>query len=137
MWYNPNTNKFSTPGSIISNALLAINPTIADGAVLTGWSLNSGLLQGAPNILATIQTKIANTVNPARWGSYNNGWVTFIDIYSYIQLYVYYRNTSAQFASTNCSSGSTRLASLISEPLNTHWRQAGRLELWNFSPYSP
>ncbi|KAE9366180.1 alpha/beta-hydrolase [Stipitochalara longipes BDJ] len=74
-------------GSIISNALLASNPTIADSTILTGWSLNSGILQGAPNIFATIQPKIANTVNPTRWSSYDKGWITFVDIYAYIQLF--------------------------------------------------
>jgi hypothetical protein len=89
------------PGSIISNALLAsANPTIVDGAVLTGWSLNSGLLAGAPGIFAATQLKIANTVNPSRWGAYDNGWVTVIDIYSCIQLYVHNKT---------CKMGSVRM----------------------------
>ncbi|PMD26058.1 alpha/beta-hydrolase [Hyaloscypha hepaticicola] len=74
-------------GSIISNALLVTNPTIADGAVLTGWSPNSGLLAAIPCIFAGIQAKIAKTVNPARWGAYDNGWFTVIDIYAYIELF--------------------------------------------------
>lgn len=84
LWYTPDTD--SRLGSIISNALLVTNPTIADGAVLTGWSPNSGLLAAIPCIFAGIQAKIANTVNPARWGAYDNGWFTVIDIYAYIEL---------------------------------------------------
>jgi hypothetical protein len=82
--YIPDTD--STIGSIISNALLATNPTIADGAVLTGWSPDSGLLAAIPCIFAGIQAKIANTVKPTRLGAYDNGWFTFVDIYAYIEL---------------------------------------------------
>jgi hypothetical protein len=96
------------PGSIISNALLSANPTIVDGAVLTGWSLNSGILAGAPGIFATTQLKIANTVNPSRWGAYDNGWVTVIDIYSCIQLYVHYKT---------CKMGSVRMISVLKATL--------------------
>jgi hypothetical protein len=73
-------------GSVISNALVAANPTIADGVVLTGWSLNSGLLNASGNLIATFQPKIADIVNPARWGAWDSGYLTFIDIYSYIQM---------------------------------------------------
>ncbi|KAH8773346.1 Alpha/Beta hydrolase protein [Hyaloscypha sp. PMI_1271] len=93
-------------GSMISNALLAsANPTIADGAVLTGWSPNSGLLAGAPGIFAATQLKIANTANPSRWGAYDNGWLTAIDIYSCIQLF--YKIGSFDFATAQLALASS------------------------------
>jgi hypothetical protein len=42
-------------------------------------------LAAGPEIFAAIQPKIANTVN-TRWGGYDNGWLTPIDIYAYIQM---------------------------------------------------
>ena len=77
-------------GSAISDMLLANNPTIADGAILTGWSRDSGVLNPAiPGpYSATIGLKLANFFSPARFGVYNSGWLTFTDVYGYIQLCV-------------------------------------------------
>jgi len=50
-------------GSAITNALLAKNSTIADGAVLTDWSFNSGLQNIYGLAGATIQLRLAFTLD--------------------------------------------------------------------------
>ena len=69
-------------GSVLSNALLAANPDIADGAVLTGrnYAFN------APFVLASVQLRIANQLHPAQYKGYDTGAVCFVDLYASIQL---------------------------------------------------
>lgn len=72
-------------GSIATNALVAAQPDIADGIVLSGWGYNSGVANVFGLVAATAQLKIANTMS-RRWKAYDNGFVTFIDIFSYINV---------------------------------------------------
>jgi pimeloyl-ACP methyl ester carboxylesterase len=69
-------------GSVLSNALLAANPDIADGAVLTGWNYAFN----APFVLASVQLRIANQLYPAQYKGYDTGALCFMDLYAAIQL---------------------------------------------------
>jgi hypothetical protein len=106
---------------------------------MTGWSLNSGLLAGAPDLFAAIQPKLANIANPSRWGAYDNAWITIADIYCYIQAYV---PVSTLVLNDEPSTNSTLIASTRSAPLtlvqpNSHWPHPGESQSWNSSPFSP
>lgn len=68
-----------TPLSIIHDS------NIADRVVLTGWSRNSGFDKILGFIFATVQPRLANLLDPARFGRYDNGAIDFVDIYAYIQ----------------------------------------------------
>jgi pimeloyl-ACP methyl ester carboxylesterase len=75
-------------GSVISNALVASNPTIADGVILTGWGFDTGTIANPFGLTAaTLQPKIASPMSQ-RWSSYDNGWFTVVDIFAYINAYV-------------------------------------------------
>ena len=75
-------------GSVISNALVASNPTIADGVILTGWGFDTGTIANSFGLtVATLQPKIASAMSQ-RWSSYDNGWFTVVDIFAYINAYV-------------------------------------------------
>ncbi|KAH7336531.1 Alpha/Beta hydrolase protein [Rhexocercosporidium sp. MPI-PUGE-AT-0058] len=73
-------------GSITTNALIAAKPDIADGVVLSGWEYNSGVPNVFGLVAATSQLKIANSMS-RRWRPYDNGYLTFIDIFSYINIF--------------------------------------------------
>ncbi|PVH78248.1 hypothetical protein DL98DRAFT_494589 [Cadophora sp. DSE1049] len=73
-------------GSITSNALVAAKPDIVDGVVLSGWGYNPGVANVFGLVAATAQLKIANTIS-RKWKVYDNGYVTFIDIFSYINIF--------------------------------------------------
>ncbi|KAG4439338.1 hypothetical protein IFR05_005150 [Cadophora sp. M221] len=73
-------------GSITTNALVATKPDIADGVILSGWGYNSGVPNVFGLVAATKQLKIANSMS-RRWKSYDNGYLTFVDIFSYINIF--------------------------------------------------
>ena len=90
-------------GSVISNALVASNPTIADGVILTGWGFDTGTISNAFGLLAaTLQPRIANAMS-RRWRAYDNGWFTIVDIYAYINAYVILSRSHFRSWSTNAS----------------------------------
>jgi hypothetical protein len=37
-------------------------------------------------ILTSIQPRIADIVNPTRWHAWDTGYITYVDIYSYIEV---------------------------------------------------
>ncbi len=71
-------------GSVITNALVAAKPTIADGVILTGWGFNTGLSNPFGLFLAAWDPKIANNFNPARYHRYDNGYIIYQDYTAYI-----------------------------------------------------
>ncbi|KAK0109580.1 hypothetical protein ONS95_002265 [Cadophora gregata] len=73
-------------GSIASNALVAAKPDVVDGVVLSGWGYNSGMANVFGLVAATSQLKIANKIS-RRWKAYDNAYATFVDIFSYINIF--------------------------------------------------
>ncbi|KAL2068697.1 hypothetical protein VTL71DRAFT_15035 [Oculimacula yallundae] len=73
-------------GSVATNALIAIKPDIVDGVVLSGWGYNSGVPNAFGLVAATAQLKIANTVSK-RWKAYDSGYMTWVDIFAYINIW--------------------------------------------------
>lgn len=63
-------------GSIISNVLLAKNPELSDGVVLTGLSHNTSFGSGFPISTAF---HLAREVQPERWGNLSTGILTWTD----------------------------------------------------------
>jgi pimeloyl-ACP methyl ester carboxylesterase len=63
-------------GSIMSNALVAQNPELSDGVVLTGFSHNSSIPTGFP--VATL-FHLAKENRPEVWGNYSTGVLTWGD----------------------------------------------------------
>ncbi|KAK3323878.1 Alpha/Beta hydrolase protein [Cercophora scortea] len=68
-------------GSTISIQAVANDVTAADGLVLTGYTLNSDVLngQGTAEISAL---RIASTLNSHRWSQLDSGYVTQVDVYA-------------------------------------------------------
>lgn len=73
-------------GSIISNAVLNSNPNLVDGAILTGIAYYGVSGQVATEVK---QLRLASVANPAKWGDRDSGFLTWVDIYSNIEGYVY------------------------------------------------
>lgn len=73
-------------GSIMSAGLIALNSSIADGAILTGLGFNSGLDNAFGLTVATWQPKIAIGLK-RRWRAtgYDTGSIAWIDLYAHIQ----------------------------------------------------
>ncbi|TAQ84008.1 hypothetical protein B7494_g7666 [Chlorociboria aeruginascens] len=71
-------------GSVVSNGLLTLNPNIIDGAVLTGIGYE------APSIAVTyeaLQPRLARLASPSKWGGLDSGYLTWIDIFSNINVF--------------------------------------------------
>ncbi|KAK3687592.1 Alpha/Beta hydrolase protein [Podospora appendiculata] len=68
-------------GSTISIQAIANDITAADGLVLTGYTLNSDVLngQGTAEISAL---RIASSLNSHRWGQLDSGYVTQVDVFA-------------------------------------------------------
>jgi pimeloyl-ACP methyl ester carboxylesterase len=72
-------------GSGVSNGLLAINPELADAAVLTGVSYY-GLDSAAT--MQSKQSRIANLINPKKWGHLDSFYTSWVDKWSNAEAYV-------------------------------------------------
>lgn len=64
-------------GSFISNALVAAQPSIADGIVMTGYSLNGNNTQ-----IILEASRVAAIQNRKKFGEFDPGYVTTADVYS-------------------------------------------------------
>ncbi|KAI4209989.1 MAG: hypothetical protein LQ351_007153, partial [Letrouitia transgressa] len=64
-------------GSFASNALVAAQPSIADGIVMTGYSLN-----GSNTQIVLEASRIAAAQNRKKFGKFDSGYVTTADVYS-------------------------------------------------------
>ncbi len=73
-------------GSVISNAILATSPDLVDGAVLTGIGYQ------IPDIAVPFeawQPRLARQQSPGRWRQLDGGYVTWVDIFSNVNVYVH------------------------------------------------
>ena len=68
-------------GSFVSHAALALNPTIADAAILTGYNV-IGLNPG--NVVLGVVPRVASIQDPANFSSYDVGYLTDVDVYASI-----------------------------------------------------
>lgn len=66
---------------------MSLNPAAADGAILTGMSYYGGLPQGGL-VLATLQGRIASTLNPQRFNGYDSAYTYCVDVDSCANAYV-------------------------------------------------
>jgi len=68
-------------GSVISNTVLATDPDLVDGAILTGIAY-------APTDTAVsieaLQLRLARLQSPSKWGKLDGGYVSWVDIYANI-----------------------------------------------------
>lgn len=63
-------------GSIMSNVLIAQNPELSDGVILTGFSHNSSFPPGFP---ISTNFHLAKENRPELWGNYSTGILTWGD----------------------------------------------------------
>lgn len=74
-------------GSVISNVVLASDPDLVDGAILTGIAY-------APNnfavVLEALQPRLAKLQSLAKWGRLDGGYVSWVDIYANINAYAHH-----------------------------------------------
>ncbi|KAM0709876.1 hypothetical protein Q7P35_003919 [Cladosporium inversicolor] len=63
-------------GSIMSNVLIAKNPELSDGVILTGFSHNSSFPPGFP---ISTNFHLAKENRPELWGNYSTGILTWAD----------------------------------------------------------
>lgn len=75
-------------GSVISNALLATNKSLVDGAILTGIGYEN---PSSTETFLSWQPKLANIQSPARWRQLDGGYITWVDMFSNIATYVLLR----------------------------------------------
>ncbi|CZR53610.1 uncharacterized protein PAC_03490 [Phialocephala subalpina] len=71
-------------GSVVSNALLATNPALVDGAILTGIGYH------VPDTAVSFeawQVRVAGLVSPGRWRQLDGGWVTWVDIWANVNTF--------------------------------------------------
>lgn len=64
-------------GSVVSNSLLATNPSIVDGAVLIGIGYS---VPSTPINFEAWQPRLARLASPERWRQLDGGYVTWVDI---------------------------------------------------------
>jgi pimeloyl-ACP methyl ester carboxylesterase len=72
-------------GSILSNAVLATNPGLVDGAILTGIGYD---IPDTSVSFEAWQPRLASLQSPARWRQLDGGYITWVDIYANINTYV-------------------------------------------------
>ncbi|KIW12549.1 hypothetical protein PV08_09826 [Exophiala spinifera] len=73
-------------GSGISLATVALDPTIADGLVLTGFSLNTSYSNPIGFAMAA-QPRIAALQNPQKWSQLDTGYLTPADLYANVNTF--------------------------------------------------
>lgn len=66
-------------GSVISNAVLATNPGLVDGAVLTSIGYE---IPDTAVAFSSWQPRLARQQSPGRWRQLDGGYVTWVDIFS-------------------------------------------------------
>jgi pimeloyl-ACP methyl ester carboxylesterase len=65
-------------GSLITNGLVATQPSLSDGIILTGFSHNTSFTD---LLVLCLGYELASTNNPARFRNYNTGYLTWGDVY--------------------------------------------------------
>lgn len=88
-------------GSLISNALVASAPNIADAAVLTGYALNGSNSQV---LLEAFAPRVARLQRPRAFSAFDSGYLTTADIFGTIQIFFKagaYDRAAAAFAEAN------------------------------------
>ncbi|OAQ61842.1 alpha/beta-Hydrolase [Pochonia chlamydosporia 170] len=111
-------------GSSLSLATITAEPSIADGLILTGYSLNATYLNGIGFFLAS-QPRIAAKQHPKKWRQLDTGYLTTADLYSNVNTFFkkpnydtgiskYSENTKQPFAITELLSASA----FTVQPLN-------------------
>ncbi|KAH7121723.1 Alpha/Beta hydrolase protein [Dactylonectria estremocensis] len=76
-------------GSFITHFTVAENPTLADGAVLTGIAYNTSAINGN-GLLRSFVPRIASLQNPSLYGTLNPGYLTWVDKFAQINSYFKY-----------------------------------------------
>jgi alpha-beta hydrolase superfamily lysophospholipase len=85
-------------GSVISNAVLAKNTSIVDGAILTGIGYEN---PSSAETFLSWQPKLARIQSPARWRQLDGGYITWVDMFSNIATYILFCKTIEEIE-VNC-----------------------------------
>ena len=72
-------------GSFITHFTIAETPDIADALVLTAIGLNDTLGINGNGLLRSFVPRIANLQSEQRFGELDNGYLTWADIYAYVE----------------------------------------------------
>jgi pimeloyl-ACP methyl ester carboxylesterase len=72
-------------GSVVSNALIATNPGLVDGVVLTGIGY---AVPDTSVAFEAWQPRLARLQSPVKWGELDGGYITWVDIFANVNTYV-------------------------------------------------
>lgn len=70
-------------GSYITHAAIGSSPDIADAVILTAIGLNSSGIN-ANGLVRSFVPRIANQQDGEKFGSFDNGYLTWVDVFSQI-----------------------------------------------------